>query len=153
QSFDDLLVRLRAALNAPGGTRLAGEVRRRYRAALIDEFQDTDPVQYRIFEALFAPPPRSSGPADPAPLLFLIGDPKQAIYAFRGADVFTYLDAARQANPSYTLETNRRSESALVRAVNTLFRRPKHPFVFDSIQFQPVRSASEADQRTLLEDG
>ena len=86
-------------------------LRRQYRAALIDEFQDTDPLQYEIFRRVFAGPESH---------LFLIGDPKQAIYGFRGADIFTYLKASRQADQAYTLKENWRSESGLVRAVNTL---------------------------------
>lgn len=85
QSFDDLLVRLRDALAGPQGGALATEVRGRYRAVLVDEFQDTDGIQFGIFETLFN---RAHG------CLFWIGDPKQAIYGFRGADIFAYLRAA-----------------------------------------------------------
>ncbi|MBF0497722.1 MAG: UvrD-helicase domain-containing protein, partial [Deltaproteobacteria bacterium] len=83
--FDDLLIKLERALNGPGGDRLAEILRGRYQAALIDEFQDTDAVQYAIFKKIFEPAGR---------MLFLIGDPKQAIYSFRGADIFTYMNAA-----------------------------------------------------------
>ena len=82
--YDDLLLMLERALSGPGGEDLAAIVRNRYQAALIDEFQDTDAIQYAIFERIFGQG-RST--------LFLIGDPKQAIYGFRGADIFTYLDA------------------------------------------------------------
>jgi exodeoxyribonuclease V beta subunit len=88
---------------------LAVDLQARYRAALIDEFQDTDPVQYSIFRRAF-----SGG----STFLFLIGDPKQAIYGFRGADIFTYLDASDQASDRFTLGENWRSESGLVTAMN-----------------------------------
>jgi len=83
--FDDLLSRLDEALQQPGGALLADTIRARYPVALIDEFQDTDPQQYRIFRTLYLNQPELA--------LLLIGDPKQAIYAFRGADIFTYLRA------------------------------------------------------------
>ncbi len=138
-SFDDLLHRLDGALSAEGGRRLATAIRRRYRAALIDEFQDTDPVQYRIFHAIYG------GRREP---LFLIGDPKQSIYAFRGADIFAYLRAVADAGErGYTLGTNWRSDPTLIRAVNALFGRAPDPFVFDRIGFQPVDPRPEAEDR------
>lgn len=115
--FDDLLTRLDTALHGPGGERLAGLIRAQFPVALIDEFQDTDPVQYRIFDAVYEvrDTPRDRG-------LFLIGDPKQAIYSFRGADIYTYL-RARYATKGrhYTLATNYRSTEAMVEAVNHVF--------------------------------
>jgi exodeoxyribonuclease V beta subunit len=115
--FDDLLTRLDAALHGPGGERLAGLIRAQFPVALIDEFQDTDPVQYRIFDAVYDV---RHTPADRG--LFLIGDPKQAIYSFRGADIYTYL-RARYATKGrhYTLATNYRSTEAMVEAVNHVF--------------------------------
>lgn len=136
QSFDDLLQRLDAALAGPGGATLAARIRGRFRAALIDEFQDTDPIQYDVFRRVYH---GTDG------TLCLIGDPKQAIYAFRGADVFTYMDARRDAGGSaYTLATNRRSGPRLVEAVNTLFKRARSPFVFADIEFFPVQAAPDA---------
>ena len=137
QSFDDLLTRLRDALAAAGGEALAAAIRARFPAALIDEFQDTDPVQYEIFRRVFA---------DGASRLFLIGDPKQAIYGFRGADIFTYLHAAANADREFTLGENWRSESGLVHAVNRVFSRVPEPFVFDRIRFQPVLAKGRADR-------
>ncbi|MEW6271415.1 MAG: exodeoxyribonuclease V subunit beta, partial [Thermodesulfobacteriota bacterium] len=132
QSFDDLLYRLRDALRAPAtGTLLAEQVRERFRAALIDEFQDTDPVQYEIFRAVYGGHDRP---------LFLIGDPKQAIYGFRGADVFTYVEAKAGAS-AHTLDVNHRSAPRLVTAVNTLFGRARDPFVFADIPFHEVDPA------------
>jgi exodeoxyribonuclease V beta subunit len=135
QSFDDLLHRLDAALAGPLGPALATAVRGKYTAALIDEFQDTDPVQYRIFEAIY-----SGSTASPQ---FFIGDPKQAIYSFRGADVFAYLGAARhtRSDRRFTLGTSYRSDPGLVAAVNTLFARARAPFLIEQIGFSPVLAA------------
>ncbi|WP_053213259.1 exodeoxyribonuclease V subunit beta [Pseudomonas sp. Q12-87] len=116
--FDDMLLRLDAALQAEGGERLASLIREQFPVALIDEFQDTDPVQYRIFESIYRIEENN-----PDTGLFLIGDPKQAIYAFRGADIYTYL-RAREATEGrlHTLGTNFRSSDAMVGAVNHIFQ-------------------------------
>ncbi|MHC8375345.1 exodeoxyribonuclease V subunit beta [Pseudomonas sp. MDT1-16] len=117
--FDDMLLRLDAALQSDGGERLATLIREQFSVALIDEFQDTDPVQYRIFESIYRIEDNN-----PECGLFLIGDPKQAIYAFRGADIYTYL-RARQATAGrlHTLGTNFRSSHGMVSAVNHVFER------------------------------
>lgn len=143
-SFDDLLLRLRDALRAPGGEALAAALRLRYRAALIDEFQDTDPVQYEIFSSVF-----SSGPAP----LFLIGDPKQAIYGFRGADLFAYVKATREVGNRYTLARNWRSVPGLIRAVNLLFSRRRPPFLVEEIPFLPVAPALDGPENRLEIEG
>ena len=115
--FDDLLTRLDAALQGPNGPRLAERIRTQFPVALIDEFQDTDAVQYRIFDAVYR-----VAASDPASALILIGDPKQAIYAFRGADIYTYLAArAATAGRLYTLRRNYRSTLAMVEATNRCF--------------------------------
>lgn len=138
--FDDLLRRLHEALrDRELGGRLKSAVRQRFSVALIDEFQDTDLIQYEIFQGLFAGRP-----------LFLIGDPKQAIYRFRGADVFAYLAAKNDAARSYTLERNWRSESGLVEAVNALFSQHRRPFVFPQIDYPQV-IAAEANQQRRFE--
>jgi exodeoxyribonuclease V beta subunit len=121
--FDDLLARVAGALRGPGGESLAAGLRERFHAALVDEFQDTDPIQWEIVERVFV---RGALP------LFLIGDPKQAIYGFRGADVFTYLAAAEGARRS-TMAVNWRSDPGLVGAVNRLFGSPD-AFVFREIR-------------------
>ncbi|WP_443696481.1 exodeoxyribonuclease V subunit beta [Pseudomonas sp.] len=117
--FDDMLLRLDAALGSAGGERLATLIREQFPVALIDEFQDTDPVQYRIFERIYRLEENSRETG-----LFLIGDPKQAIYAFRGADIYTYL-RARSATTGrwHTLDKNFRSSHAMVEAVNHVFER------------------------------
>ena len=115
--FDDLLTRLLAALNGENGARLAEIIRKQYPVALIDEFQDTDPVQYAIFDRIYR-----IADNDPQTAIVLIGDPKQAIYAFRGADIHTYLRARRACEGRlYTLATNYRSTRAMVAAVNRCF--------------------------------
>jgi len=118
---DDLLERLDRAFASPAGGALAEHVRRQFPVALVDEFQDTDPVQYRLFDHVYrlaeAPDPDNPG------AVLLIGDPKQAIYAFRGADIHTYLQARRDtAGRHVTLGTNFRSSTAMVEAVNRVFR-------------------------------
>ncbi|MEM9189783.1 MAG: exodeoxyribonuclease V subunit beta [Myxococcota bacterium] len=135
QSYDDLLHRLREAL-AKDGSGLGASLRRSYRAALIDEFQDTDPVQFEIFHRVW-------GGTD-APVFF-IGDPKQAIYAFRGADVFAYMRAVREAaTRTHTLQTNWRSDPRLIHAVNRVFGRAHDPFLFSEIEFRPVEPRPDA---------
>jgi exodeoxyribonuclease V beta subunit len=131
QFFDDLLILVKQALLSKSGNPLADAVRQKYRAALVDEFQDTDSVQYKIFSRLFT---------DPSSLLFMIGDPKQAIYSFRGADIFSYLKAARDAQSRFTLTDNWRSEPHLIAAINTLFSNVKRPFLFKDISFEPARA-------------
>ncbi|MFB6434854.1 MAG: exodeoxyribonuclease V subunit beta [Candidatus Malihini olakiniferum] len=131
--FDDLLSRLDEALNQPLGEKLAAAIRQRHPVALIDEFQDTDPQQYRIFRAIYGDQTDSG--------MLLIGDPKQAIYAFRGADIFTYMRARTDVKAHYTLETNWRSSRDMVSGVNRLFQRVENPFIFSSIPFLPVQSA------------
>ncbi len=131
-SYDDLLVHVEHALAGRHGLALAEALRRRYPVALIDEFQDTDPVQYRIFQHIY----HGTG----APVYF-VGDPKQAIYSFRGADVFAYLQASRNANQHYTLEKNWRADPALIKAVNTLFSTTPHPFLLADIPFREVQPA------------
>ena len=131
--FDDLLRRLHDGITAEAdGGALARAIRGRYDAALIDEFQDTDPFQFPIFSAAFRGCP-----------LFLIGDPKQAIYGFRGADIFAYAAAVRQAHRRYTLLSNWRSTEGLVGGVNALFGRGDRPFLrpADEIGFAPATAA------------
>ncbi|MEN8134443.1 MAG: exodeoxyribonuclease V subunit beta [Thermodesulfobacteriota bacterium] len=142
-SFDDLLTDLHQALQGQGGSELAGLLNRRYRVAMIDEFQDTDPVQYEIFSRIFK---------TPGSLLYLIGDPKQAIYSFRGADIFAYIRAVREVGSRYTLGENWRSAPGLVAAVNTIFKGNARPFIFDEIVFDPVRAADKPHKYLMIDD-
>jgi exodeoxyribonuclease V beta subunit len=131
--FEDLLSRLAAALDGERGRALSLAMRARFGAVLVDEFQDTDPLQFHIFDSVFG---------DGRMPLFLIGDPKQAIYGFRGADIFTYLAAGRGAR-GYTMSTNYRSDAALVRAVNRVFARSR-PFLIPEIEYPAVSARPEA---------
>lgn len=143
--FDDLICDLDRSLSGPGGSVLAGRIRRRYRAALIDEFQDTDLAQYRIFRSVY------QGTDQP---FFLIGDPKQSIYAFRGADIFAYIQAVADAGQApHSLDTNWRSDPALISAVNALFdsSRVSRPFGFKEIGYAPVSPREGASNRLLVD--
>lgn len=134
--FDDLLSDLAAALtDARHGQALARHIADTWHVALIDEFQDTDPLQYAIFQHGFIEQDRP---------LFLVGDPKQAIYSFRGADIFAYLAAREDASQHYTLTDNHRSVTELVDSVNALFQR-RQAFLLD-IPYLPVRAAAERGQ-------
>ena len=145
--YEDLLRLLDEGLRAPGGERLAAAIRRQYPIALIDEFQDTDPLQWAVFSAIYAS-------EDTA--LFLVGDPKQAIYAFRGADVQAYLQVRREAAGIWSLDTNYRAVAPLVEAVNGLFalRSDGDPFLAGSdMPFQPVLPSGAPDRKPLRRDG
>jgi exodeoxyribonuclease V beta subunit len=149
-TFDDMLTRLDKALLGPNGEQLASVIRQQYPIALIDEFQDTDPVQYRIFERLYA------DPSNPDLGCFMIGDPKQAIYSFRGADIYTYLKAHKvTTGRHYTLDTNYRSTTALVNAVNQVFlqadQQDEGAFRFksgndDPLPFKKVKAKDREDE-------
>ncbi|MDO4230744.1 MAG: UvrD-helicase domain-containing protein [Lautropia sp.] len=183
--FDDMLHQLDRALQAEGGEVLAHRIRQQFPVALIDEFQDTDPLQYRIFDSVYrvgdagvgalttdvlAEPQtvdggngqqgawRSQAAADDGQTaLILIGDPKQAIYAFRDADIHTYLRARRATRGRhYTLDRNFRSSTAMVEAVNHLFRTAEEregsrgAFRFaregrNPVPFMPVKAAGRRD--------
>ncbi len=145
-SYDDMLRRLHAALHGPEGDRLAAAIRHKYPAAMIDEFQDTDAIQYAIFNRIYR-----IGDNDPQTSFIMIGDPKQAIYAFRGADIYTYLQAKRDCDSRCeTLDTNHRSTVGMVQAVNHLFThaeqhdggafRFRQPSLGDPIPYQPVEA-------------
>ena len=149
---NDLLTHLDRALQGPNKEALAAQILRQFPVALIDEFQDTDPIQYRIFNAVYevAKPRRDAA-------MLLIGDPKQAIYAFRGADIFTYLKAREDtAGRHVTLGTNFRSSRAMVAAVNHCFRyADQHPagaFLFreeggdNPLPFLPVDAKGRHEQ-------
>ncbi|MGH2293983.1 MULTISPECIES: exodeoxyribonuclease V subunit beta [Pseudomonas] len=156
--FDDMLLRLQHALASEAGERLAGLIREQFPVALIDEFQDTDPVQYGIFERIYQITENRTETG-----LFMIGDPKQAIYAFRGADIYTYL-AARRATSGrlHSLDTNYRSSQAMVAAVNQVFLQAetrsqgRGAFLFreaddNPLPFIEVRAKGRGEQ--LLVDG
>ncbi|MNQ44483.1 RecBCD enzyme subunit RecB [compost metagenome] len=141
-AFDDLLNRLDDALRGPAGDVLGQALRERYPVALIDEFQDTDPVQYAIFHRVY----ENQGD------LCFVGDPKQAIYAFRGADLATYLKAREEAARQYSLDTNHRSTPQLIAALNQVFDRPL-PFAEPGLDYPPVGASSKARAQLVLPEG
>lgn len=148
QTFDDLIANLAQALEGPLGERLVERLRAQYAFALVDEFQDTDPRQWAIFERIFG----ATRDADAA--LFLIGDPKQAIYRFRGGDVHTYLAAAARADRAPALDRNFRSRPSLLRAVSALYARAgEHAFVDDRIRFHEVSAGGAVDDAGFERDG
>lgn len=133
RTYDDLIDEVYAALRK--NDTLARALRARYRAAMIDEFQDTDALQWGIFGNVF-------GAAD-GPPLWLIGDPKQAIYRFRGADIFTYLKAAKRCGENvHVLVDNYRSSPRLIAGLNALFALEPNAFLNDRIRYHPVHAAS-----------
>jgi exodeoxyribonuclease V beta subunit len=172
-SFDDLLFQLHQRLTAPealplsaplpaplpatvppplpaaspgAGRSLAATLRARFPAALIDEFQDTDPLQFGIFEAIYTPDADGGSDSsngngngcDSAGPLCLVGDPKQAIYSFRQADLPTYLRAQQQASARYSLAQNQRSTAGLIHALNALFTTQPHAFMQPGLAYRAV---------------
>ena len=143
-AYEDLLQNARQALQEESGT-LAASLGQQYPIILIDEFQDTDPTQYAIFKHLHD--------SEDHRLLCLIGDPKQAIYAFRGGDIFTYTHARKQADHLATLGENWRSSPGLIEAVNTVYRVAPRPFWSAAIDYHVVNSppiSLDDRQRTLV---
>jgi exodeoxyribonuclease V beta subunit len=140
-SFDDVLVQLRSALHRPGASSAVDSLRSRFGVVLIDEFQDTDSVQWDIFSTLFDRPGSGS-------VLVLVGDPKQAIYSFRGADVHTYLDAVDDQAPGQrtSLAVNWRSDADVLTSLGAVFE----GVTFGSgIPFVPVEPAPANRQRRI----
>ncbi len=144
-TFHDLLNRVHEALHRPGGV-LRSVLCSRYPVGIVDEFQDTDPIQYEIFRVMFQ---HSGG------TLYMVGDPRQAIYSFRGGDVATYRRAVRELQASggekYELAVNYRSAAAMIADVNTLFHEHPDPFDDDSIHFPKV--AAPQDSPAFIRDG
>lgn len=146
--YDDLLLQARSALDGNTGLKLAEILRDKYKAVLVDEFQDTDPVQLAILESVFIKDKKEKGTP-----VFYIGDPKQAIYSFRGADVFAYLKAVRQASNKFTMMNNWRSEEGLINAVNTIFGYSGNPFIYDEIEYIKVSKPQASETKSLLISG
>jgi exodeoxyribonuclease V beta subunit len=140
--FNDLINDLDHALHGNASLRLIQAIQEKYHAVLIDEFQDTDQTQYSIFSKLFA---------NRKNLFCMIGDPKQAIYGFRGGDIFAYLKAVEDSKKAYTLDKNYRSDPKLVESVNTIFKKKSNPFIYEKIGFHPVTTPESSENR-LFED-
>ncbi|MBS1197684.1 MAG: exodeoxyribonuclease beta subunit [Proteobacteria bacterium] len=174
-SFDDILHNVHAALCGSDGDRLAAYLRTRYPAALIDEFQDTDPLQFAIFNRIFgasnaflplqgggqegdgadcrptSPHPHPSPPLErEGATLFLVGDPKQAIYSFRNADLHTYLKVREQVTERHTLRHNQRSVAGLIEGCNALFGRNAGAFILPGLAYEPVLRG-ERQPRELID--
>jgi exodeoxyribonuclease V beta subunit len=140
--FDDLVVLLAEALQGDSGQLLAATLAKEYPAALVDEFQDTDPQQYQILQHIYTPG------EDSDTALYLIGDPKQAIYAFRGGDVFAYLQARADTDRQWYMDTNWRSSPAMIQAYNRLFHgaapdQPEAGIFGPGIDYPLIRSADQ----------
>ena len=144
-SFNDMITRLHQALHDGTGRAdtLARNLATRYPVIMVDEFQDTDPLQYAIFSRIHRAG-RAAGHS-----LILIGDPKQAIYAFRGGDIFTYMQARKAADAHWHLSTNWRSTAALIEAVNAVFDHP-NPFAFEDIPYQPSSAPPDGARAEAL---
>lgn len=134
KNFTDMLTYFHHALFSEKGQILAAKIRQQFKFAMIDESQDTNQVQYDIFKAIFMPQGGEHG-------FIMIGDPKQSIYKFRGADIFSYLSAAKEVTLHFTLSKNWRSLPAIVEGVNRLFdfgSSEQPPFLYPEIRFQTV---------------
>ncbi len=147
--YNDLIKNLHKALIAAPNPALVAAMQAKYAAVFVDEFQDTDREQYQIFATAF-----------PAPtLMFLIGDPKQSIYAWRKADIFTYFAARAAVDNRYSMNVNYRSAAPVITAMNSFFQ--PHPdfdaFAFsgneDSIKYMPVESPGANDKGCLMYGG
>jgi exodeoxyribonuclease V beta subunit len=143
-SFDDVMIQLRRGLEGPGSAAVIEMLRNRFKVALIDEFQDTDSVQWDIFSKLFGVP-------DAGTTLVMVGDPKQAIYRFRGADIHTYLEATGEGSGTErrSLLTNWRSDGAVLRSLEALL--DGATFGDQHISYVPV-DAAPANLRRRLTD-
>ena len=137
QSYDDILLNVFTALTSDTSHSLASRLQQTYPAALIDEFQDTDPLQFAIFSRIYGANDGVDSDPGTAPLFF-VGDPKQAIYSFRNADLYTYLRARQSATAQYRLADNQRSSEALIAAQNALFGANPNAFILPDLHYEPV---------------
>jgi len=155
QTYDDLIERVAVALDGPRRETLVAALRTQYRVALVDEFQDTDERQWRIFARVFGDSDEVRALGE-TPALFLIGDPKQAIYGFRGGDVATYLLARRVADEAPRLAHNFRSRPAVLRAVRALYdgadASGHDAFAHPDIRFEPVEPGGKRDDDDYRHD-
>ena len=146
QTYDDLIDGVADALAQDRAGALAAALRKQYAVALVDEFQDTDARQWAIFERVF-------GAASGDPALFLIGDPKQAIYGFRGGDVHTYLAAGEHAERAPPLSQNFRSRPGVLAAIAALYANAGDAAFADArIEFLRVEAGGKRDDGDFLRD-
>ncbi|MCC8556027.1 exodeoxyribonuclease V subunit beta [Xanthomonas hortorum] len=154
QTYDDLVDGVAHALEGAQAEALVTRLRAQYAIALVDEFQDTDDRQWAIFSNVFGEGPLARA-ADLEPALFLIGDPKQAIYGFRGGDVRTYLAAAVTAELAPPLSHNFRSRPGVLAAIDALYAQAGYSeaFLTDGIAFHPVQPGTKRVDADLQRDG
>lgn len=153
QTYDDLIDGVADALDGPHRATLVQQLRAQYAIALVDEFQDTDDRQWGIFQRVFGDS-QETREAGLTPALFLIGDPKQAIYGFRGGDIHTYLKAKRQADAAPPLDRNFRSRPAVLHAIEALYANAgERAFLEADIAFEPVHPGSTRVDADFLRDG
>ena len=133
-TYNDQNIRVDQALQSPDGT-LLRFLQQKFKIGIIDEFQDTSGAQYRIFKTLFSP-----APGEHDRCCFLVGDPRQAIYRFRGGDLFVYFQAREAADNIYYLDCNHRSSPLLVKSVNLLFAKHPSPFGDENLTFPELQA-------------
>src|SRR5690606_11366511 len=147
QTYDDMIDGVADALDGEHGDALARNLRKQYAVALVDEFQDTDARQWKIFDRVF-------GNGSDEPALFLIGDPKQAIYGFGGGDVYPYLKANESAERAPPLAHNFRSLPSVLQAIEALYDQAgKTAFIDSRIEFRTVRPGGKRSDTDFLRDG
>ena len=146
-AFDDMLFNLHDRLSGGQAPGLAAALLARFPAALIDEFQDTDPLQFAVFQAIYDGPAPGNEVGTAAAPLFLVGDPKQAIYSFRHADLHTYLRARALAAARYTLLANQRATLPLITALNRLFGQQPWAFMQPGLHYQAVAKGAKPQPR------
>ncbi len=151
QTYDDMIDGVADALDGPRGDTLARSLRAQYAVALVDEFQDTDARQWKIFDRVFGSGAAADGGA---PALFLVGDPKQAIYGFRGGDVHTYLAARATADEAPPLAYNFRSRPSVLAAIEALYGQAgEDAFVDPRIRFRAVEAGGKRTDADFLRGG
>lgn len=152
RTLDDLITDTRALLRSPGGAAIAAAWRERYRLVMLDEFQDTDRVQWDIFRELFADAASNSGAGTGVggSTVVIVGDPKQSIYRFRSADLSAYLDAVASAATVRSLATNWRSDPVVLAGVERLLG--DCSFGSADVRFHPVAAPDGRPARRLLGD-
>ena len=133
-TYSDQLKDLYNAVIIKDNSKLLEKIRKKYNALVVDEFQDTDLLQYSILKHIFY---------DTDKFVFFIGDPKQSIYKFRGADIYVYLEAISEADIIYSLKKNFRSTENLIDAFNLLYTLGGNPFLIEGIQYNPVEAGGE----------
>jgi len=141
-TYNDLLIKVEEGIHK--NAELASYLSKKYPVALIDEFQDTDPIQYSIFRNIYSSRTETA--------LFMIGDPKQAIYSFRGADIYTYIEARNDASEQqkYSLSNNFRSSKMLIESVNKVFNTVETAFLISDLQFKNAQFPIQNNPDKLL---